>query len=119
VNVNESDYYTFFSKSDMDTYGYLYKDNFNPNIPYINVLAQNDGDCDNDQFMFTVALESNITYILVVTTYYSDITGAFSVVASGPKNVSLKGNNEYISMHLSLTTKKISERKSCHIYITP
>ena len=81
----------------MDTYGYLYKDNFDPNNPYINQLLYSDSGCSNSQFRLTADLQSNTTYILVVTTYYPNVTGLFSVISSGPKNVNLKGISEYNS----------------------
>jgi hypothetical protein len=107
VNVNEIDYYTFFSESNIVTHGYLYKNNFDPNNPYINLLIHNVYGCVNDQFKLTAALESNSTYILVVTTYYSNTTGAFSVFASGPNNINLKGNNEGENLDIFIQPAKV------------
>ncbi|CAF1358196.1 unnamed protein product [Adineta steineri] len=83
VNVRRSGFYTFFSNSNMDTYGVIYKDYFDPSDPMKNRLLENDHGCGQDQFRFTIALETNVTYILVATTFNSNITGAFSIFVSG------------------------------------
>jgi hypothetical protein len=90
----------------MVTYGYLYENSFDPNNPNINLLIRNLYGC-GDQFEFTAALESNTTYILVVTTYLSNITGAFSVFASGPNNINLKGNNEGENLDIFIQPAKV------------
>ncbi|CAF4018380.1 unnamed protein product [Adineta steineri] len=90
VNVLRSGLYTFFSKSDMDTYGSIYNEYFNPSNPFENRLSDNDDSCDQHQFKFTVALESSIKYILVVSAFFSRVTGEFSIFVSGPENVDLK-----------------------------
>ncbi|CAF4123497.1 unnamed protein product, partial [Adineta steineri] len=90
VNVRRSGLYTFFSKSNMFTYGYIYEDDFNLYNPFENQLVFSDGKCNPRQFGFTIDLDTSITYILVVTTSYPNITGAFLIFASGPSNVDLK-----------------------------
>ncbi|CAF4112292.1 unnamed protein product, partial [Adineta steineri] len=90
VNVITSGLYTFFSKSNMSTYGSIYEDYFNPSNPYENQLGFSAGTCKSNQFGFTTALENSITYILIVTTVSSNITDAFSVFVSGPDTVDLK-----------------------------
>ena len=89
VNVDESDYYTVRSESNINTYGYIYKDNFDPNNPFVHLHLKND-DCDKNQFKLFTHLESNTTNILVVTTFTQETIGAFSILVSGPKNVTLK-----------------------------
>jgi hypothetical protein len=87
VRVDTTGSYTFGTSSSIsDTYGYLYQGNFYPSYPQYNIVAQND-DASNRNFGFTVTLRSDITYILVFTTYNVDIVGTFDVAASGPGNV--------------------------------
>ncbi|CAF4096846.1 unnamed protein product [Adineta steineri] len=74
----------------MDTYGSVYKEYFNPSNPMENRLVDDDESGQQHQFIFTIALETNITYILIVTTSSSNPTGAFSIFVSGPDNVDLK-----------------------------
>lgn len=87
LNVNTTEIYTFTSKSNIDTYGYLYQGNFYPSYPSLNVLEDDDDTGGNSQFQLTSFLRTDLTYILVVTTFSENITGPFSVVASGPDNV--------------------------------
>ncbi|CAF4184996.1 unnamed protein product, partial [Adineta steineri] len=74
----------------MNTYGSIYEHHFNPSNPYENRLHYDAGSCDQLQFGFRIILETSITYILLVTTDDSNMTGAFSIFVSGPDNVDLK-----------------------------
>jgi hypothetical protein len=82
----------------MDTYGYLYKENFYPTHPSINLLARDDDTGGNFQFKLTVSLEAQIRYTLVVTTVRTNVTGLYSVAASGPDDV------RFISINAVATT---------------
>lgn len=107
INVNTSDFYSFSSDGDFDTYGYLYKDYFDPFNTRENFISENDDACANSQFLLGRHLLFNTTYVLVVTTYRSDTTGKFSIIASGTHEVILNRiseylyflNNEYMSIH--------------------
>ncbi|CAF0858294.1 unnamed protein product [Adineta steineri] len=90
VNVHRSGLYTFFSKSNMITYGSIYEENFNPSKPFENELSYDDESCELDQFRFTIDLETSITYILVTTTSHPNVTGEFSIFVFGPDNAGLK-----------------------------
>ncbi|CAF0857365.1 unnamed protein product [Adineta steineri] len=90
VNVHKSGYYTFLSESTKDTYGVIYEEYFNPPNPNKNRLLDDDDSCKLRQFRFTIALETSITYILVVTTWSPGIEVAFSILVSGPNNIDLK-----------------------------
>ncbi|CAF4146022.1 unnamed protein product [Adineta steineri] len=90
VNVFRSGLYTFLSKSNMDTYGAIYENYFNPSNPLENQLLYNDDSVFGRQFKFTIALETGTTYILIVTTKDPYAAGAFSIFVSGPDNVDLK-----------------------------
>ncbi|CAF0784744.1 unnamed protein product [Adineta steineri] len=90
VTIRRSGLYTFFSKSNMSTHGSIYKDYFDPSNPHENQLLSADVNCKPLQFKFTIALETSITYILIVTTYTPKETGEFLIFVSGPNNVNLK-----------------------------
>ncbi|CAF1137083.1 unnamed protein product [Adineta steineri] len=94
VNVIKDGSYTILSKSRIDTYGYIYKNSFNPFNALVNLMAYNDHSCANDQFRLTVNLEVGIKYILVVTTEAAGNTGAFEIIVSGPTNASLERINK-------------------------
>jgi hypothetical protein len=72
---------------DMDTFGYIYQNSFNPSNPSMNLIAQDDDSAGNRQFAVTLSLRSDVTYVLVFTTYYPSMTGPFLIVTSGPNNV--------------------------------
>ncbi|CAF1044965.1 unnamed protein product [Adineta steineri] len=87
MNVITSGSYTITSHSNINIIGYLYKDRFNPWNILENLISQNDEGCDNNQFQIIVDLNANSTYVLVVTTYSSNITGKFLISASGPNKI--------------------------------
>lgn len=89
VNVQETGYYTFGGISTIDTYGYIYQNNFNPFNPKKNLIAEDGCDIGHYKFNFIRALQANITYIMVVTTFSPNIQGNFSVVVSGPSSITL------------------------------
>lgn len=95
VNVMTSGSYLFSSSSNINAYGYLYKDRFNPLNAAQNFLAENDEGCENGQFQLVVDLEPSETYILVVTTYPAEITGKFLIFGSGPDKINFNRISEY------------------------
>ena len=70
--------------SSMDTYGYIYDGSFNPAVPTNNLLALDDNSGGNYQFLFGNVFPSLANWILVVTTFSPNVTGAFSITATGP-----------------------------------
>ncbi|CAF3900597.1 unnamed protein product [Adineta steineri] len=87
VKVIESGSYSFRGSGDIDPYGFIYKNKFNPLDPSENLLDQDyDGGADI-QFKLNIHLNSDMAYILVVTTYESKETGEFSVVMLGKNKV--------------------------------
>jgi hypothetical protein len=106
VNVNETGTYNLLSSSDIDTYGYIYNHSFNPTNPFMNQLLEDDDGCANLQFKLIAQLQSNTTYILVVTTSRPDVTGAFSIKAFGLSDVNLKYISKYIFIILSIIKRE-------------
>jgi hypothetical protein len=86
-NVSVAGDYSFWSHSDFDTYGYLYRDDFNRFETAMNRLSSDDDNCEYQQFNTVHRLLPNITYILVVTTSQVGETGKFSVISSGPASM--------------------------------
>lgn len=95
VKVVKTGNYSLGTNSTMDTYGYIYKNDFNSFHPFMNLLLEDDQSYRNDQFKLVTRLQINITYILVVTTYFPSVTGVFSVLVIGPNNVILNRISEY------------------------
>ena len=102
VNVATTGYYTLSSQSNIDTYGYLYRNSFSPSNPSMNLILENIHGCDNNQFKLASFLESDTNYILVVTTAYTNLTGAFSIIISGPNNATVKRISELITTNRSI-----------------
>lgn len=80
----------------MDTYGYLYEDDFDPLQPFANLLAQHSGKCNQGQLKFIIDLHANTKYILAVTTYYPNTTGNFTIFVSGQNNVIVSRFGTYL-----------------------
>ncbi|CAF1078687.1 unnamed protein product [Adineta steineri] len=89
MNVLETGYYALSSNSSMNTFGDIYKDDFNPMNRFENLLSQNYQSCSYQDFKFIVYLYTGTTYILVVTTSSPNMTGNFSIMTSGPNNITL------------------------------
>ncbi|CAF1084670.1 unnamed protein product [Adineta steineri] len=89
IHVNTTGLYVIWSENDINAYGYIYKNDFNPLKPSENLLLSHDGKCNDEQFKLIIDLEINTRYILVVTTHDPKTIGNFSVFISGPNNVSL------------------------------
>jgi len=96
VEVIESGYYTFLSYSRIDTYGYIYKDKFNPLNPLENLLHTNDDGGFNFQFRLDIRLFVDMKYVLVVTTSDSRGTGKFSIAVFGRNKITLEHLSEYM-----------------------
>jgi hypothetical protein len=87
VSVALSGLYDIKSDSDIDTYGYIYEGSFNHLYPSENVLLSDDDTGGNNQFKLIIYLQPITTYILVVTTYKDNVTGAFSILTYGPETM--------------------------------
>ncbi len=87
--------YVLWSESEINTYGYIYKHDFNSLKPLENLLSKHDGYCNEGKFKLFVDLEINTRYVLVVTTHRPNTIGNFSIVISGPSNVTLNHISKY------------------------
>ena len=95
ISVIKEGCYTFESKSSMDMYGYVYKNFSNLLNPPINLVFENDNFGENHQFHLVIRTKGDNKYVLVATTSSPNVTGPFSIVVSGPANVTLKHISEY------------------------
>jgi hypothetical protein len=68
----------------MDTYGYIYADSFNPAFPTFGPVAEDDNTGGNGQFSILIVSQSFTEWILLVTTFRPNVTGAFTITATGP-----------------------------------
>jgi hypothetical protein len=104
VTVPSAGSYVFKCNSSIDSYGYLYSGSFSPDFPDLNWIAYDDDSGGTSQFQVTSDLESNVTYILVATTYSMAATGPFVVTASGFMRVNLVQTN-HVTASPSPTTQ--------------
>lgn len=100
----------------MDTYAYIYNHSFNYSFPNLDILSSNDDAGGASQFMLTVHLQSMTKYILVVTTFFQNVTGKFSIIATGPgllwfsrANISGKNSN-YLGCFFNQTRQRLIKR---------
>lgn len=86
INVFTSGNYTIRSSSSIDTFGYLYNNDFDSTYPTLNMLAYNDDDtvAGTKHFKLSRWLQAMNDYILMVTTYLTSVTGPFSISVQGP-----------------------------------
>ncbi|CAF3307193.1 unnamed protein product [Rotaria socialis] len=78
--------YTFMTASTIDTYGYMYENSFLPAFPNVNLLASDDSSAGNGQFALILLLQPTDSYYLVITTYLPNVTGSYTLLASGPQS---------------------------------
>ena len=89
IRVKTNGLYVLWSENNtIRPYGYIYKSDFDPLKPFVNLLLQHDGSCNDEQFKLIIDLEVNIRYVLVITTRYPNTIGNFSISISGPENIS-------------------------------
>ena len=91
VTVKTLGLYTFQSDtSDMiDPYGCLYTDQFDDSMPSSNLIINDDQGRGQNQFQFSLTLENDRTYYLVVTTYLSRNIGTIPISVVGPPGITL------------------------------
>jgi hypothetical protein len=107
VNVIKLGSYVLWSESSISTYGYIYKDNFDPLKPSENLLSEHNGTCNQEQFKLIIDLKNDTQYVLVVTTYRSYTVGSFSILISGPDNVILSHFSKYLRCFRNIKDKCI------------
>ncbi|CAF1390869.1 unnamed protein product [Adineta ricciae] len=77
IFVSQNGFYILIGVSNIELYGYVYKDRFHPFDPTSRER------CSNDRFEFTLELHVYTKYILVITTYNPFVTGPFSITVFG------------------------------------
>jgi len=101
INVVQSGNYTLSSvDSSNGIVGYLYKEHFNEYASDDRLIANNYNGCPKNEFKIIIELQSSVTYILMMTPHFSHSRDTFSIVISGPNNITFnpisKSNIELI-----------------------
>ena len=110
ITTSVSGNYTIQSNSTIDAYGYLYLNSFNANDMITNILAIDDDSGENGQFLISYTLQANGRYIVIMTTYFQNITAPFSIIVTGPAIVSM--NYSETTSTTSSTTSTTSSTTS-------
>jgi hypothetical protein len=108
VTVDTAGSYHFKSKSDFDVCGSIYTDYFDPSSTSINLLAHDDDSGGDMQFDLTVILQSQSTYVLVVTTYSAYVMGSFQIIPFGPGSVRLTRATDSLTAMKTMTSTTIA-----------
>lgn len=87
MNVDQNGLYSFGNNDTKKTYGYIYINSFDPFNPDENLLSSSNVSCGSYYFVLGSRLETNVTYILVMTTLDPYIQGTFQLFVTGPGNV--------------------------------
>jgi len=69
--------------------GYLYKEHFDQFILDKRLIARNLNGCPRYEFKIITELQSSVTYILIVTSVITLSVNNFSLLISGPNNITL------------------------------
>ena len=85
-SLSVSGTYVIDSVQNYDGYLVLYRAPFDPESPFTNCLATNDGNLDSSQIV--ASLSSSESYVLV-TAGFAGLTGAFTNTISGPEGAAI------------------------------
>jgi len=94
INVKYNGSYTFDANTSILLYGYLYENNFDPSYPNQNLLIQSNFTCGEYRFELGDYLEVNHVYIPLVTTFDPNMRGSFTLLVTGPHNLTLNRINK-------------------------
>ena len=105
VIVSQMGYYAFTSAGGLlDMYGYFYRTVFNPNSSSTNLMGMDRGSRGNNQFKIHINLLLNMTYELVVTTFYPDRTGNYTINVFGLSPVGVQKIDDSTATATTTTT---------------
>ncbi|CAM4747638.1 unnamed protein product [Rotaria magnacalcarata] len=73
----------------MDTFGYLYKNSFYSYAPAKNVIAADNDSAGDAQFRLHTLLDTVTAYVLVVTTFKSNVNDSYSIIITDVASIAL------------------------------
>jgi len=98
INVVQSGNYALTGSSGEKLSGHLYVKHFDSHNPSERLYLQNQGDCSEKKFKIIAYLQSNISYILIMSRHRSlMLTGHIDIeiLVSGVNNVTLNRIREF------------------------
>ncbi|CAF0995619.1 unnamed protein product [Adineta steineri] len=105
VKVTKSGYYTFNVSGEIDPYGSIYNNKFNPLDPSENLLNQEYARNSDIQLKLDIYLDADIIYVLVMTTFDSKEIGEFSINISGRNEINLERLSTPVNIQLKYLLK--------------
>ena len=100
INVNITDFYLLLSYINFEAYSYLYEHNFDPYDSNRNLLSSDaiDDHSKVSRYRITRYLQSNITYVLVITTKHGhkNVQGEFAAIVYGSNEIHMKKIGMYM-----------------------
>lgn len=84
LNVTVTGNYRIFTQSNIDTVGSIYNQTFDARYLGLNLIYSDDDSHGDRQYQIDVKLQAGNTYVLMTTTFASNVTGAFSIIINGP-----------------------------------
>ena len=120
INVVQSGNYTLSSVDSriQGVIAYLYKEHFSEYTSYERLTAHSSDSCPMNEFKIITELQSSVTYILIMTPYLSIGGGHFSILVSGPNNITFNPiSKSHIESIFSAFNIEIFIRTSSNIYI--
>ena len=75
--------YVIQSNSTLDTYGYIFNSTVRQITGVSGALMSDDESGGNSQFLMTISVQAMFNYTLIATTFAANVTGPFSVSATG------------------------------------
>ena len=100
IQASFNGYFSFESKSSMDTVAYIYYDSFDERYPFY-WHSWDDDEGGEGQFRLFTYLEDDRTYQLVVTTKDPQVTGNYEMIVKGLHSFTIKRIMGYVSRLLS------------------
>ena len=110
IAVNAEGMHTFVSSASIDTYACLYSGDFSSTSPLLNLMRCDDDSGGISQFRIQEYLVHYQTYVLVVTTYSSEVTGSISIDARGPPSMSTTPSAEPVYTGTLTTSSSVFTR---------
>jgi hypothetical protein len=100
MHVSKEGLYDLVINSTVGIYAKVYKNYFYSMSPATNLLLQSYGDCIFDQIKFTINLWPDRIYYLIVATTSLNATSSFSIVSTGPSDITFNKTSEYYYLSL-------------------
>lgn len=89
IQASFNGYFSFESKSSMDTVAYIYYESFDEMYPFY-WQSWDDDEAGQGQFRLFTFLEGDTTYQLVVTTKDPQVTGNYEMIVKGLYSFTIK-----------------------------